>query len=69
MTDISKCKGKGCPHKESCWRYLAPSDRYWQSFCEFEKGINKTGKCSDYWFAGLEEKQPGEKDVPSSTNK
>ena len=31
MADIGKCSGDGCPVKEDCWRYLAPSSD-WQSY-------------------------------------
>jgi len=32
MSDISKCDGAGCPQKEKCWRYLAPTSPHWQSY-------------------------------------
>jgi len=28
MPDIACCKGDGCPIKEDCWRYMAPTDRF-----------------------------------------
>lgn len=49
MSDITKCKGENCPLKETCERYLAPINKYWQSYFtkipyNFE---NKT--CNMYW--------------------
>jgi hypothetical protein len=32
MTDISKCKGDGCPIRNNCYRYTAPAEPRWQSF-------------------------------------
>jgi hypothetical protein len=31
MPDITMCKGKNCPLKESCYRFTAKPDE-WQSF-------------------------------------
>ena len=31
MADITKCTGEGCPLKETCYRFTAPTDMY-QSF-------------------------------------
>lgn len=45
MADISKCDGKDCPLKETCYRYTAP-DSGWQSYLE----PTKRGKdCEHYW--------------------
>lgn len=32
MSDITKCSGENCRKKETCWRFLAPSDELLQSF-------------------------------------
>lgn len=45
MTDISKCRGEGCPIKESCYRFTAPNG-YWQSYSDFKY---EDGKCEFYW--------------------
>jgi len=46
MADISKCKNKQCPIKESCYRYTVPADPQWQSYCMF---TYDNGKCDDFW--------------------
>ena len=45
MTDISKCEGKGCEIKHTCWRYKAPADIY-QSYIIPE---NPGKDCEHYW--------------------
>ena len=46
MPDISMCKGKDCPLKETCYRYTAESSDYQSYFTEvpFEND-----KCEFYW--------------------
>lgn len=46
MTDITKCTGDGCPLKETCHRFTAPTGMY-QSFF-FEVPI-RNGKCEYHW--------------------
>jgi hypothetical protein len=46
MTDITKCTGEGCPLKETCYRFTAPTGMY-QSF--FFGVPIKNGKCEMYW--------------------
>lgn len=48
MTDITKCKGIGCPQKENCYRFTATADEY-QSY--FVESPIKDGKCDMYWGA------------------
>lgn len=46
MPDISMCKSKLCPLKDSCYRYTAkPSD--WQSYADFAP--DDKGKCDYFW--------------------
>lgn len=46
MPDITMCKGKDCPLKETCYRYKAkPSDL--QSY--FIEPPYKDDKCTHYW--------------------
>jgi len=45
MSDISKCAGKGCPLKETCYRYTAP-DSQRQAYANFEY---LDGWCYYYW--------------------
>lgn len=48
MADITKCEGKECTMKETCWRYKAPKG-YYQSYFT-ESPINKeTKECEHYW--------------------
>lgn len=47
MTDISKCLGRECKQKHTCYRYTAPTGD-WQSFASFEEDIKKD-KCPNYW--------------------
>ena len=46
MTDITKCTGEGCPIKETCYRFTAPTGMY-QSFF-FEVPIRNL-KCDYHW--------------------
>lgn len=49
MTDITKCRGDGCPFQEICFRYIADTDPYWQSFFA-EVPINiTTNDCEYFW--------------------
>jgi hypothetical protein len=50
MPDISMCTGKGCPFKESCYRYTAIPSKYMQSYF-FEPPIIKDEEvtCDYYW--------------------
>ena len=53
MADISKCTGKGCKSKETCYRYTAKADEYWQSYSDFWREIkDDENKCSHYWYNG-----------------
>ena len=51
MADITKCNNKSCLIKETCWRWLAPVNKKWQSYALFEyidlsECVNG---CQDYW--------------------
>jgi hypothetical protein len=46
MSDITKCSGLGCPHKEGCYRFTAP-EGYLQSY--FLKPPIENNKCDYYW--------------------
>ena len=46
MTDITKCKGKGCSLKESCYRYTSKEGML-QSF--FVDSPISDGQCEMYW--------------------
>lgn len=32
MADITKCTGKNCPLKETCYRFRSPANDMWQSY-------------------------------------
>lgn len=46
MSDICKCSGLNCPHKENCYRFTAKEGML-QSF--FLEPPIKDGKCDYYW--------------------
>ena len=48
MTDISKCTGDACDKKDTCYRYLAPDNPYYQSYILAEDTIDKDGCCKYY---------------------
>lgn len=50
MSDISKCKGRGCPSADTCWRFLAPASPHWQAYGDFDE-TNRSRKCEHYWPA------------------
>jgi hypothetical protein len=47
MSDITMCKGTGCPAKEDCFRYTAPVNEHRQAY--FMEPPIKDGKCEMYW--------------------
>ena len=48
MSDISKCEGTNCPHKEKCFRFTAPADEYQQAYFA-EPPIKENGSCDMFW--------------------
>ena len=47
MPDITMCVGTDCPQKETCYRFTAKPNEYWQSY--FSVPPIKDGKCEYYW--------------------
>ena len=47
MPDITMCKNKDCTIKETCYRYNANPNPYWQSYTTFSQNID--GYCDYYW--------------------
>jgi hypothetical protein len=47
MSDISKCLGTDCPHREKCYRFTAPADEYQAYFTE--PPIKADGTCDFFW--------------------
>jgi hypothetical protein len=57
MPDITKCNGKECPHKETCYRFTATANEFRQSWfmgTPFKKEGNAI-KCNSYWGPNGEE--------------
>ena len=52
MADITKCQGRNCERKETCYRYTAQADD-WQSWSDFDQ----LEDCEYYWKIESEEKQ------------
>ena len=52
MADITKCEGRNCPRKETCYRYTAQADDEWQAWSEFDK----LASCEYYWKNESEDK-------------
>ena len=46
MSDIAKCEGTNCPIKETCYRFKAIPNEYYQSY--FMEIPFKDGKCDYY---------------------
>lgn len=47
MPDISMCKNEDCKDKDSCYRYTAKPDPYWQSYILIE-GEKDKDTCEEY---------------------
>jgi len=48
MVDISKCERKDCGKKLTCFRYLADSDEYGQSYI-INDSLDVEDGCCYYW--------------------
>ena len=49
MADITKCKGGDCPLKKKCYRYIALSSDYCQSYFKDIPYNYDKKECLDYW--------------------
>lgn len=47
MPDITLCRDHTCPQKESCYRFLAEPEKYWQSY--FAESPRNGDECRYYW--------------------
>ena len=61
MADIAKCVGTGCPLKETCYRFTAPSNEYRQSWLvevpiKIIKSVGREPYSYDCDFYGKNEK-------------
>ena len=48
MVDICKCDRRDCGKKSTCFRYLADSYDYGQSFLVVDR-VDVENGCDDYW--------------------
>ena len=48
MVDICKCSRRDCGKKHTCFRYLADSDDYGQSYLVIDK-VDVEDGCENYW--------------------
>ena len=49
MSDISKCEGTNCPKKDTCYRFLAKENEYWQAYFVDVPYDRKISACEYYW--------------------
>jgi|FreactTroBogLake_1042271.scaffolds.fasta_scaffold00757_15 hypothetical protein len=52
MADITMCKNTECELKDTCYRFLAKANEYWQSYAKFEPVYNiklHKHECEHYW--------------------
>ena len=46
----SHCAGHRCPHRLTCWRYLAINANEQGRVCDFQQThIKQNGSCNEYW--------------------
>lgn len=61
MADITKCMGRNCPKKNSCYRYTAEETPWRQAY--FATTPYENGKCKEFM------EQPEKKKSPKNPNK
>lgn len=66
MTDISKCKGKGCPIRKECYRYTCEADKRHQSY--FMLSPYKDGDCKYFIPDKLKENSCDDAEVDAKDN-
>jgi hypothetical protein len=49
MADITMCEGTECPLKESCYRYRATPNEYWQAYFTEVPYNREKQECEHYW--------------------
>ena len=51
MPDISKCPGTDCPMRDSCYRYVAEPNGFWQAYFSKSPITTQDNKpfCQYYW--------------------
>ena len=48
MPDITMCQEDKCPRRNSCYRYTARPDQYWQSYFA-KKPCDDYATCREFW--------------------
>ena len=46
MAIFEMCKGRKCPFRDGCWRYVNPDKDYLQEYADFDKHRKGTNICS-----------------------
>ena len=59
MPDITMCRGDDCPKRETCYRFTAIPDQYWQSWF-VETPEYKNGECHEYLADWRKVKEAGQ---------
>lgn len=49
VPDVCMCKGQSCLRKESCYRFTATPNPYWQSYFMVPPVDVNTQECSHFW--------------------
>jgi len=49
MADIAMCIDHACPSSDTCYRYQAITDAFWQSWGDFSENRAGRDKCDSYW--------------------
>jgi len=47
--DISKCEGKECPLRDTCYRYTVKADEFMQAYGSYWRDLEEKNKCKYYW--------------------
>jgi hypothetical protein len=48
MADITKCKGTNCPRQSECYRFIAPTSEYRQSYF-IVVPLKEDKSCDEFW--------------------
>lgn len=64
MSDITMCKGGGCPKKEHCFRYTARPTPHWQSYFVEPPYNPETQSCKYFLPNGKENDTLNSKETP-----
>lgn len=57
MADITKCLNDGCPVRNKCYRFTAPSNEYAQAVSMFDyKVVERKVHCDHFWLNSSDKK-------------